>query len=144
MARSHFRMSCAVGLASHLAHYFGAADFEDRGQSAPEFWPLIEASWTGSCASWSCWIIQRTVIRGCRYKDPGVTFLLPSTYKVGAIRVSSQKRAVLRIGNKACPLLVFIGKETPSGLGRVYAEETRSGQLPEIARTLRYSNRAEA
>jgi hypothetical protein len=31
----------------------------------------------------------------CRYKHPGVAFLLPSTYKVGAIRVSSQKRAVL-------------------------------------------------
>ena len=52
-------MSCAAGLASHLAHYFGATDFEDRGQSAPEFWPLIEAYWTRSCASWSCWIIQR-------------------------------------------------------------------------------------
>ena len=47
--------------------------------------------------------------------DVGVAFLPPSTCK-GAIRVSSQKRAVLRIGNKACPLLVFIGNETPAGV----------------------------
>jgi hypothetical protein len=117
LARSHLRMSCAAGLASHLSHYFGAADFEDRGQSAPEFGRGLQASWTGSCTSWSCWIIQRTVIRAAATTSRGY-LLLPSTYKVGAIRVSSQKRAVLRIGNKACPLLVFIGKETQSGVWR--------------------------
>jgi hypothetical protein len=53
-----------------------------------------------------------------RYKHPWVTFLFPSTYKVGAIRVSFQKRAVLRIGNKACRFLVFIVKETSSGVWR--------------------------
>src|ERR1700726_1786181 len=36
----------------------------------------------------------------------------------GAIRVSSRERAVLRIGNKACPFSVFIGNETPTGVWR--------------------------
>jgi hypothetical protein len=65
-------MSCAAGLASHLAHYFGAADFEDRGQSAPEFWPWI----TGFLDK-----ILRVLVMlhnpadcnpRCRYKHPGV------------------------------------------------------------------------
>jgi hypothetical protein len=49
--------------------------------------------------------------------DVGVAFLPPSTCK-GAIRVSSRERAVLRIGNKARPFLVFIGNETPTGVWR--------------------------
>jgi hypothetical protein len=49
--------------------------------------------------------------------DVGVAFLPPSTCK-GAIRVSSRERAVLRIGNKACPFLVFIGNETSTGVWR--------------------------
>ena len=51
------------------------------------------------------------------YKHPGVAFLRPSTCK-GAIRVFSRERAVLTIGNKACPFLVFIGNETPTGVWR--------------------------
>jgi hypothetical protein len=29
-------MGCAAELASHLAHYFGASDFEHRGPGAPD------------------------------------------------------------------------------------------------------------
>jgi hypothetical protein len=71
-----------------------------------------------SCASWSCWIIRRTVFRRYGDKHPGGGFLLPPTYKVGAIRDSFQKITDLGIGNKARFLLVFIGNETPVGLWR--------------------------
>ena len=46
LARSHFRMGWVAEPASHLAHYFGASDFEHRGQSAPD----LAKNGTNGCA----------------------------------------------------------------------------------------------